>query len=70
MGVYKGLNSNSKLYGIWHGMKQRCNNPKHPLFRLYGAIGITVCEEWKDFQAFQERGVQMCKQTVREREGE
>ena len=53
MGVYKGLNSYSKLYGIWHGMKQRCSNPNHPLYRLYGAIGIGVCEEWQDFQAFQ-----------------
>ena len=53
MGVYKGLNSHSKLYGIWHGMKQRCSNPKHPLYRLYGAIGISVCDEWQDFQTFQ-----------------
>lgn len=35
------------LYQILHGMTQRCGNPNSPVFRLYGARGISVCDEWK-----------------------
>lgn len=45
--------SESRLYDIWKGMKQRCTNPKHMAFSRYGGKGITVCDEWlHDFQAF------------------
>lgn len=40
-------------YQIWLTMKQRCHNPKNKRYPLYGARGITVCQEWrKSFQAF------------------
>lgn len=29
-------------------MIQRCHNPKHPRFELYGGRGIAVCDEWRD----------------------
>lgn len=46
-------NSHHRLYVIWSGMKQRCTNPKTPMFYLYGERGITICEEWlHDFKAF------------------
>jgi hypothetical protein len=35
-----------RLYRIWNAMRQRCNNPKAPNYRNYGAKGITVCWEW------------------------
>jgi hypothetical protein len=36
-------------------MKHRTENPKAHSYRWYGAIGISVCDEWKDsFQAFQD----------------
>lgn len=45
--------SNTRLYRIWAGMKQRCYNTEHRAYRWYGAKGVTVCEEWKtDFKAF------------------
>lgn len=45
--------SDSRLYHIWTGMKQRCYNPKAKSYKDYGGRGITVCDEWKDnFQAF------------------
>ncbi len=45
---------NSRLYAIWHSMKQRTENPKAHSYRWYGARGISVCDEWKDgFGAFQ-----------------
>ena len=43
----------SNLYSVWNTMRHRCYNPKHHKFRLYGANGITICDEWKnDFFAF------------------
>ena len=45
--------SNTRLYNIWRGMKQRCYYPKHKDYYNYGGRGITVCDEWKDdFKAF------------------
>lgn len=35
-------------------MKQRCYYPKHNRFKSYGARGITICEEWLDFNNFKE----------------
>lgn len=46
--------SNTRLYGIWHNMKQRCENTKNDAYRYYGALGITVCEDWTDFAPFKE----------------
>lgn len=46
---------NERLYGIWHGMKDRCYNPNSTFYSRYGGRGITVCEEWKnDYSAFRE----------------
>ena len=43
----------TRLYGIWCGMKKRCNNPNDHNYKNYGARGIKVCAEWeKDFVAF------------------
>ena len=45
--------SNSRLYGVWQGIKQRCCRKNHPQYSDYGGRGITICNEWKDdFQAF------------------
>lgn len=46
-------NTDNRLYHVWAGMKQRCDNPKHISFKWYGAKGIKVCEEWsRSFLAF------------------
>lgn len=42
----------TKIYRIWIGMRQRCENIKSKHFRLYGARGINVCDRWKDFSLF------------------
>ena len=33
-------------------MKARCDDPRNPSFKYYGAKGITYCERWKVFQNF------------------
>lgn len=44
---------NTRLYRIWSGMKDRCNNPNNRKYYLYGERGIAVCSEWmRDFQPF------------------
>jgi hypothetical protein len=40
------------VYMAWHSMKDRCLNPNHPFWYRYGGRGITVSEQWKDFEAF------------------
>lgn len=48
-------NTHKRLYKVWINMKQRCYNPKNDNYYLYGARGITICEEWKnDFNAFED----------------
>lgn len=43
---------NPRLYNVWQGIKARCTNPGNKCYYLYGARGIKLCEEWKDFKAF------------------
>ena len=43
----------TRLFGIWQGMRDRCNNTMSKAYINYGGRGITVCDEWKnDFKAF------------------
>ena len=47
--------TNTKLYSVWKGMKQRCYNPKSNSYCNYGERGITICDKWKnDFENFYE----------------
>jgi hypothetical protein len=38
----------------WLSMIQRCNNPQFTSYNNYGGRGITVCDEWMDFEKFVE----------------
>ena len=42
----------TKIYRVWAGMVQRCNNPNAENYARYGGIGITVCEQWLSFENF------------------
>ena len=39
-------------YQSWAGMRARCNDPNHTMYRYYGGRGITVCEQWATFRSF------------------
>lgn len=45
----------TRLYRIWHNMKNRCLYPKDKQYSYYGGRGITICEEWRDsFEIFRD----------------
>ena len=44
--------SYTKIYRVWEGMIGRCYRPGAGPYKRYGARGITVCDEWRDFQTF------------------
>lgn len=45
-------NSASRTYNSWAMMRARCTNPNSPKYSTYGAVGVTVCDEWSNFQGF------------------
>jgi hypothetical protein len=36
----------------WSSMHERCGNPNHKKYNVYGGRGITICERWDDFKNF------------------
>lgn len=48
----KYKNFNLRLYKIHHGMVNRCSNPLNQAYVYYGGRGISVIDEWLDFDSF------------------
>ena len=49
----KHSKSNTRIYGIWAGIKSRCYDINCKSYSNYGGRGITICDEWKnDFMSF------------------
>lgn len=46
--------TDTRLYGIWNGMKQRCTNPNRDSYQYYGGRGIGFCDGWASFEPFAE----------------
>ena len=45
--------TNTRLFRIWGGMRQRCYNKNSKDYHNYGERGITLCKEWEeDFMNF------------------
>lgn len=44
--------SRDRLYRIWKSMKHRCNNQNDSRYEAYGGKGISVCDEWSDYECF------------------
>lgn len=49
---FKHGQRHTKLYGVWCGIKARCQNPNSTSYKDYGGRGIKICEEWEDFTNF------------------
>lgn len=45
-------NMHKKIYTTWVNMRQRCFNQNHAEYHNYGGRGISICEEWEDFDRF------------------
>ena len=48
---YKGLH-NTRVYNIWRGMIDRCENSNNQNYNDYGGRGIAVCDEWCGTRGF------------------
>lgn len=44
--------SRERVYKIWSSMKARCRNKASPSYARYGAKGVTLCDEWENFEIF------------------
>lgn len=36
------------LYPAWAGMINRCHNPNNSSYHRYGAMGVIVCDRWRE----------------------
>lgn len=57
-GCLRGKNNikivnNKKIYKRWSHMKSRCERKNDISYKNYGARGIKVCDEWKDYTNFE-----------------
>jgi hypothetical protein len=50
--------SQTRVYRIWKGMIARCENYLNDNYYWYGFKGISVCEDWHDFQMFYEWAIE------------
>jgi len=49
------VGQHGKLYNVWASMKGRCYTPSNTSYNRYGALGIKVCDEWKEsYEVFKE----------------
>lgn len=46
--------TDTRLYSTWTNMKTRCLNPNNRTYKWYGAVGVTICQEWMQFENFKE----------------
>ena len=53
-GHAKSNRERSPTYNTWLGMKERCLNPNHQSYPVYGGRGITLCDRWLKFENFLE----------------
>lgn len=41
-----------RAYSVWSGIKDRCYNKNVRAYEFYGKIGVTLCDEWLNFENF------------------
>lgn len=42
----------TKLYDVWQSMRGRVNNYNDKHYKDYGGRGVTVCNEWAEYESF------------------
>ena len=50
--IVNGKIRHTRLYSIWANMRHRCQCKTNSSYKYYGGRGISVCEEWSDFDVF------------------
>ena len=50
--LYKHGKRYDRLYNVWLSIKDRCFNIRNKRYASYGGRGITICEEWLNFENF------------------
>jgi hypothetical protein len=50
----RGATKRSPTYNSWRAMYDRCFLKSSISYKYYGAIGITVCAQWRSFERFLE----------------
>ena len=53
-GSYRHGGAHTDLYNVWKSMRQRCMNNMSHDYRWYGGNGISICDEWQDYNVFKE----------------
>lgn len=48
----EGHGNKTRLYSIWCGMRQRCNNKNNDGYKWYGKKGVRICSEWESYPEF------------------
>lgn len=56
-GACRGGKGN-RLYALWCSMRYRCTKENHICYKSHGNLGISVCDEWQSFAAFQKWALQ------------
>ena len=52
--IKKHNKSKTRIWAIWEDMHQRCENPNHKAYEVYGMRGVIICDAWYDFNNFLE----------------
>jgi hypothetical protein len=58
----------SRFYGIWKSMKQRCLNQNDTNYKHYGGRGITICKRWHKFENFRDDMYESYKEHLKQYE--
>lgn len=45
---FRKVNDTHPAYRAYRGIMSRCYNPNDRNYKWYGAVGVTICDEWKN----------------------
>lgn len=58
--------SKTRFWNIWCGIKNRCFNKNIRYYKNYGGRGITICDNWLNFQNFKNDMYQSYKKHLKQ----